>query len=61
MSDSIKKELKEVVIGVILDSVKNLFILLMNVRNGTVDPATVNLDAIKIRQKAIIRPPIRRG
>lgn len=57
MSDDSKKN--QLIIDVVLIAVKNLWKLIAGLNDGSIDPATIDLDELKSRLKNISRPPIK--
>ena len=51
---------KQLIIDVILIAAKNLWQLIDGLNDGSIDPDTIDLDELKRRNEAIIRPPIKK-
>jgi len=60
MSDNNTSARNQLIIDVVLIAVKNLWKLIAGLNDGSIDPATIDLDELKNRLKNISRPPIKR-
>jgi hypothetical protein len=50
----------QIILELILMSIKNLHKLFSGIMSGQIDPNTIDLDELRERQKVIIRPPVKR-
>jgi hypothetical protein len=60
MADNKLDAKSQIILELILMSIKNLHKLFSGIMNGKIDPNTIDLNELRDRQKAIIRPPVKK-